>query len=442
MMRRRQVLRGMLGGAAVTVALPLLDCFLDSNGAALANGAALPVRFGTWTWGCGMQASRWVPSTTGADYDFPAEIKSLEPYRRKLSLFTGFTVKTDGRENLGHRTGSTGIRCGVAPSGTVLYPLPTIDVLVSDGIGGDTRFRSIEMSAMGNPTHSYSARSTSVINAAVPTPQDLYERIFGPEFQDPNAAGFKPDPRLMVRTSVLSAVKDDRDSFVRGLGAADQARMEEYFTSLRQIENQLSLQLQKPEPLEACRSPEEAKALPSGTEVDAVAQNHRLMAQILAHALACNQTKVFNMVWSDWFSSLRRQGQAETQHGTTHNEAPDPKLGYQVEVSWFVEQTMMGFAEFLKILDGVREGAGTLLDNTILFAHSDTAFARQHTLDGIPMMVAGTGGGRLKSGLHVAGNGEVVTRLGLTLQQAMKIPVEKWGAGTMQTAKPISEILV
>ena len=442
MIQRRKLLRGMVGGAAVTMGLPLLDSFLNSNGTALADGHSLPVRFGTWTWGCGMQASRWVPKTVGSNFEFPEDVKSLEPFKKKVSMFSGFAVKTDGRENQGHRTGSTGIRCGTAPAGTVLYPLPTIDVLVSDVIGGDTRFRSVEMSAMGNPTHSYSARSTSVVNAAVPTPADLYARVFGAEFQDPNAATFKPDPRIMVRTSVLSAVKGDRDDFVRGLGQADRSRMDEYFTSVRQIEQQLNLQLQKPEPLEACRSPEELKAMPPGTEANTVAHNHKLMAAILAHTLACNQTKVFNMVWSDWFSSLRKQGSAETEHGTTHNEAPDQKLGYQIDVSWFVEQTMIGFSEMLKALDSVKEGSGTLLDNTIILAHSDTAFARQHTIDGIPMMVAGLGGGRLKSGIHFAGNGEVVTRLGLTLQQAMKVPVEKWGTGTMQTSKTISEILV
>src|SRR5262249_52970516 len=104
--------------------------------------------------------------------------------------------------------------------------------------------------------------------------------------------------------------------------------------------------------------------------------------------------------------------------------------------------TMIGFSEFLKTLDGIREGAGTLLDNMIVFAHSDTAFARQHTIDGIPMMVAVLGGGRIRSGLHLARNGEGGARVGLTLQQAMKIPVEKWGTGTMQTSKAMAEILV
>jgi hypothetical protein len=147
------------------------------------------------------------------------------------------------------------------------------------------------------------------------------------------------------------------------------------------------------------------------------------------------------MVFSDWTSSLRRQGSSETAHATTHNEPNDAKLGYQVEVSWFVEQAMNGWGTFLATLDSIPEGAGTLLDNTIVFAHSDTQFARAHTIEGIPMMVAGSGGGRLKTGLHMAGNGEPVTRVGLTLQQVMRVPVNRWGTGSMETSKPVSEIL-
>ena len=53
-MTRRRVLKGMLHGSAVTIALPLLDCFLNENGTAFASGAPLPLRFGTWSWGLGM----------------------------------------------------------------------------------------------------------------------------------------------------------------------------------------------------------------------------------------------------------------------------------------------------------------------------------------------------------------------------------------------------
>ena len=63
---RRTLLRGMLGGTSVAMALPLLDCFLNDNGTALAAGRPLPVRFGTWFWGCGIHPEQWNPAKTGA----------------------------------------------------------------------------------------------------------------------------------------------------------------------------------------------------------------------------------------------------------------------------------------------------------------------------------------------------------------------------------------
>ena len=68
--------------------------------------------------------------------------------------------------------------------------------------------------------------------------------------------------------------------------------------------------------------------------------------------------------------------------------------------------------------------------------------ARIHSISGIPMMTAGSAGGRIKTGIHVSAIGEPVTRVGFTIQQVMGVPVEKWGQGSMQTSKPVSEILI
>jgi hypothetical protein len=71
---RRRVLRGMVGGVAVTVGLPILDCFLNENGTAWANGEAMPVRFGTWGWGLSMNKAIFVPKKYGPGFDLPEEI--------------------------------------------------------------------------------------------------------------------------------------------------------------------------------------------------------------------------------------------------------------------------------------------------------------------------------------------------------------------------------
>jgi hypothetical protein len=439
---RRRVLRGMLGGSAVALSLPFLDCFLDGNGTALAaTGAPLPVRFGTWLWGCGMNASLWVPTKTGAGYDLLPELKPIEPVRDLISILSGYRAILDGKGNISHVSGVVGLRTGTAPAADGKIDAPTFDVLISNAIGNSTRFRALDVACTGNPRISYSIAAGNVVNPAEVSPVSVYSRIFGPEFQDPNAADFRPDPKIMLRRSVLSGVAEERASFMRAVGASDRERLDQFFTSLRQLENQLELQLQKPPPADACRAVGAPAEKPVGSEIGQVMTTHALMAQLLAMALACNQTKVFNVVFSEPFSTLRKAGSSSTHHTLTHEEPIDPKLGYQVESSWFALKTMEGWATFVKTLADIREGEGTLLDNCMVVAHSDTQLAKVHSIDGIPAMVAGKAGGRLKTGLHINGNGEPITRIGYTAQQVMGVSVERWGTGSMQTSKPVTELL-
>ena len=87
---RRTVLRGVLGGTAVAVGLPVLECFLNTSGTAYAaTGAPLPPCFGTWSWGLGLTPNRWVPTTTGPDYELPDHLAVLNPIKEKMNLFSG-----------------------------------------------------------------------------------------------------------------------------------------------------------------------------------------------------------------------------------------------------------------------------------------------------------------------------------------------------------------
>jgi len=447
---RRDVLRGTLGGAAVTVALPFLDAFLNNSGTALAaTGAPLPVRFATWYWGLGHTPGHAItPKTkTGPGIDFLEECKALKPLDKHINFFGGFNMPLDGRSNYTHFTGWVASRTGTAPSSNSEIPAPTLDLLIADQIGANTRFRTLDATAVGIPRENYSARSTNNRAAAEASPENLYARVFGPEFLDPNQADFKPDPRVMVRKSVLSAVSEQSKTLISTLGAADRARLDEYFTSIRQLENQLDLQMQKPEPNKACRVPPrpsrdgDEQNVPQGLEVETVISNHRIMSQILAMALACNQTNVVNMVFSDNFSHMRRPGQTYTHHLLTHEETPDKVLGYQPVAFWFNCKQMDGFATFIEAFLNIKEGDGTLLDNTLIFAATETNYARVHSIDGVPVFTAGRAGGRIKTGLHVVGAGDPITRIGLTAMQVMGLPLDKWGTKSLQTSKTITEIL-
>jgi hypothetical protein len=272
---RRTVLRGMLGGAAVSVALPLLDCFLDTNGTALASGAPIPVRYGSWFWGLGSNQARWVPKTIGAGYETTPELTAIDGLKGQISILSGFNCPLDGKGNVAHQSGWQGIRSGtVAGNGAVVGP--SYDTVVSDAVGQDSRFRSLEISGVGDPKNSYSYRNVSVVNPSEIDPAAFYTRVFGPDFQDPNAADFKPNPKTMVRQSVLSAITDKRQKLLAQVGASDRARLDQYFTSLRSVEQQIAMQLRKPEPNEACVAGKAPAHLEPSHEVAQVIQNHDL----------------------------------------------------------------------------------------------------------------------------------------------------------------------
>lgn len=439
---RRTILRGMVGGATIGVALPLLDCFLNDSGTAFAaGGGPLPLRFGTWFWGCGVNPDRWVPAAAGRDFELTPEMQALAPVRQHLSVLTGFNVATDGRPNFPHITGVLSTLTGTACKVSDQVEAPTVDVLISDAVGAGSRFRSLDISAVGDPKVSYSRRSASASNPPEISPVALYTRVFGPDFRDPNAADFRPDPRVLLRRSVLSVVSEDRRRLLREVGSGDRTRLDDYFTALRQTEQQLEMQLRPPPPAEACSIPGKPAEAPVGTEIEDATANHRIMAQLLAMALACNQTRVFNVVFSRGGSDLRKAGGSTSHHQLTHEEPVDPKLGYQPQSTYFSQRSVQAWAEFVSILARVREGDGSLLDNCAILAHSDVSLAKVHDLTGLPVMIAGRAGGRLRPGLHVRGNGDPVTRVGLTLQQVMGVPVERWGTGSLQTSKPVGEIL-
>ncbi|MBD25982.1 MAG: hypothetical protein CMG46_13435 [Candidatus Marinimicrobia bacterium] len=450
MASRRRVLRGMMGGSAVTVALPFLDCFLNSKGTALAaTGKALPVVFGNWYWGCGLTPGRWEPAMTGKfSGPLPPEIAALEPFRDKLNIYSGMKVYLDGKPPRPHTSGRQACQSGHVPHGEGDGEHQSVDSIISGVVGKRTRFRSLEVASTGNPKDSVSRRSSTVMNPSEGDPAALYARVFGPEFVDPNAADFEPDPLIMAERSALSVVKDERQALMRDLGATDRARLDEYFTSLRELEGRLDIELSKPAPLESCTTPDQVASFEidnrgySGVEIDSVIERNKLFSRLLAHAVACDQTRVFNVSFSDSQSSLRHAGDTTTHHILTHEEAIDEELGYQPRATSFFGPIIEGFALMAQELANIREGEGTLLDRSLVLASSESGLAKIHGVENLPLFTLGGAGGRIRTGMHLQPKGDAVTRVGLTLQQVMGVSTSSWGTGSMETTKAFNEVIV
>ena len=439
---RRRFLRGTLNGGVVTVALPFLNCFLNENGTALASGAPLPLRFGTWSWGLGMSAAIFVPKTTGRDFDLPPEIEALAPVRQHINLYTNFHVFKDAAPNLCHHSGWVVLRSGIAPLTRENRPGETIDVSIARKIGNETRFRSLSATATGDVRDSFSYENGNSVNVPEWSPLRFYQRLFGPGFQDPNADEFTPDPTVLIRKSSLSVVMDDAKKLKQELGTEDRHRLDQYFTGLRDLERRFDLQLTKPEPREACVVMPQPVDPPSGLDADLVSTRHRMMTDLMLMAIACDQTRVFNMFYASAFSATTKPGYDKPHHTATHEEAVDPVQQCQPNVSWYTRRAMEEWAYYVQALASFREGDGSLLDNCFVYSTTDQSFAKTHSIEGIPMFSAGTAQGRVRTGLHLDGRGSPGCRLGYTAQRLMGLDIKAWGDKSNRTSDAISEILV
>ncbi len=242
----------------------------------------------------------------------------------------------------------------------------------------------------------------------------------------------------MTRKSVLTGVMEQSVGLRRQLGAADRARLDEYFTATRELEIRLAQQLERA--AAQCRKPAAAGPLIS-PEIDILTERHSLMADLLVIAIASNQSRIFNMLYSDPIATTTCRGTSTTHHTMTHEEAMAGDPLDRANSAWYISRAMESFAYFVKALASFKEGDRTLLDNSLVFAHTDVELAQTHSVRGIPVMLAGTAGGRIRGGIHVDGKAAPVTRVGLTAMRAMGLQVDEWGSDAMKTRQPMSEVL-
>jgi hypothetical protein len=440
---RRFLLRGTCQGALAVLGLPFLDCFLDSKGQALAaTGRPLPTRFGTYFYGLGLTKQLWIPKTAGKGYEMSVQLKPLTPLREKVNVFSSLRVPLDDNPNYQHWSGAAAAATGISPTKQSEFDSKTIDQQIADSISHGARFKSVAAAAAGDPKQSYSSLGGANALPAEASPLELYTRLFGPGFQDPSKGDWKPDPQVMIQQSVLSVVADDRKRVMQNLGPADRARMEQYFSSVREAELQMAAELQRPEIQAKVTVPDAPPEMICNNALPNLRKVAPLMAKLGAIAMATDQTRVFNFSVSEPGSQVFVPGDSLGYHQSTHEEPIDPVLGYQPRVAQYNVYMMELFCAFLQEMDAVPEGDGTLLDHSLFFAFTDQSFAKIHAVDGLPMLLAGGASGRIKTGYHVLGDGSPVSRVGLTVQKAMGVSLENWGKGTMETKSPFTELLV
>ena len=418
---RRTLLRGLLGGLGVSVALPPLELFMNGNGSAYAGSSAFPTRFGIWYWGNGVLPDRWTPTGEGANWTPSPLLMPLVGVKPNITVVTGTRIATNNTAP--HGSGPAGLFTGDdQKNGTVVGP--SIDQIIAKQVGDATRFRSLEVGVQ-RATSGLSYSGPNQVNPPETSPRALFNRLFVDGYRAPGDMS-KPDPKILLRRSVLDAVTAQAGRLRQRLGVNDQTRLDAHLDGIRDLETQLDRLQMAPPQLAACSKPQ--MPLDDYPDIAGRAQMStvsRVVSDIVAMALACDQTRVFTNMFSQPVNNVLYPDAMAGHHQLTHDEA-DP----QPQVQAILLYVMAELAYFIDALRKVPEGDGTLLDHSVVLCTTDCSFGRTHAIDNYPIILAGGANGALKTGIHYhSAGGEIATKVSLTLLRTMGVRAQSFGAG-------------
>jgi hypothetical protein len=333
-----------------------------------------------------------------------------------------------------HARASASFLTGTHPreSGSDIYAGVSADQVAAEAVGRQTRLRSLELGLedtrmVGLCDAKYSCAYTSSISWRTPTtplppltnPRHVFERLFGSGEPAPDAA--TAARRARYRRSILDGAADDARRLTETVGPADRRKLDEYLTALREVER--GVQQVRP------AGPGPTMERPSGTPAD-YAEHSRLMYGLLALAFQADLTRVGTLMVGRE-SSIRSYDQIgipESHHQLSHHKNDPATLAKLTRIQTY----HLGlFAEFVAKLHAARDGEATLLDRSMIVYGAGISDSNRHVHERLPVVVVGTGNGRLRTGRHVDYRTDTpVTNLHLALLDCLGVRPGRLGDST------------
>ncbi len=408
---RRTVLRGL----GTALALPWLESMLpaaaDPAKAVLAS--ASPKRMAFIYVPNGVHMSEWTPATTGRDWELPGLLETLKDFRKDFSILTGLTLdkaRPNGDGPGDHARAMAAFLTGRQPRkthGADIKVGMSVDQLAAQKLGETTRFPSLEIGCdrgmqAGNCDSGYSCaysanlswRSESTPQPKEIDPKQVFERLFSSEnLKDAAAARAR---RERYRKSILDLVAEDASDLKKNLGIADQRKLDEYLSGVREVE------------LRITRAGQQVKEtpLPKGIVKPAGVPKHyeehiRLLTDLMVLAFQGDVTRVASFVYANEGSNRAYPtlGVPEGHHDLSHHGGNKDKLAKIKKINQF---HLTQLAHLLGKLKSIKEGEDrTLLDSCMLVYGSGNSDGNRHNHDDLPILLAGKGGGTLNPGQHL-----------------------------------------
>ena len=393
---RRAVLRGL----GATIALPWLEAMTPRSALASGNAGRLPVRMAFLYVPNGIQMAQWTPTTEGANYELPPLLTPLNAVRDDILVLSRLAALegrpfTDGGN---HAPAMGAFLTGVHPQ-KILRNGISADQLAAARIGHLTRLPSLEMSCHrnGRPLcDGYPCVMTSTMSWRSPTqpipsegsPRAIFDRLF-------RATDQGERQRNAIRRSILDTVREEATSLSRRVGSNDRHKLEEYLTSLRDIEQRIV----RAETMPAPRLPEGAAA-PEERIPGNFSQYVRLMGDLMVLAFQTDATRICSFIFDSEGSSRSYPeiGINSAHHDLSHHGGRENMVRSILQIERY---QVTQFAYIVDRLKRVREGNGTLLDNCMIAYGCALGDGNRHDHDNLPILLAGKGGGAIRSGRHI-----------------------------------------
>src|SRR4051794_4484903 len=419
--------RSILRGAGVAMALPLLES-LPSFGAPAAS--AFPKRFAVMFMGCGINEDYWSSTGDGADMKLSKTLSVLEPVKQKVNVVDGLFNKAS--VGLGIHPAQTGsLLSGAQVSkGAILHSGMSIDQMIANTIGQDTAQSSIVL-ACDPPMTGYHETNLSMAYSShiswqspdSPVPVEVYPSLAWDNLFDNRGS--------LLNLSILDRVKDRAQDLSRTISFADKAKLDEYLTSVREVEKRVEgMRKGKADAEDNAKAknvPVAAMDRPANGMPEDLRDHARLMCDMIAIAFQTNKTRVASLIISRDLSAMYypflevREG----HHAASHNNNSD---GYERIARFHVGQ----YAYLASKLDSMKEGEGTVLDNTCLMFLSNLWIGRKHENTRLPLILAGGLGGTLETGrtlnyLNDSEDNRKMCSLYLSLMDRFGVKLDQFG---------------
>lgn len=437
-MKQRISRRTVLKGLGTAIALPWLESL--SAGLAAAGEAVLPKRL-AWVYvPNGVHMPDWTPRREGVLQELPWIVEPLAPFRESLTFLSGLTcdkARPNGDGAGDHARAMSAYLTGAQPRkthGADIKAGISADQLAAKFLGAETKFASLELGTdrgmnAGNCDSGYSCaysntiswRSETTPNAKEVDPRQVFERLFGNGIpEETNAARVRRD---LLRKSILDFVTDDARRLHAKLGGTDKRKLDEYLTAIREIERRIT------RTGKAAPSPTPGIERPTGIPPD-YAEHVKLLCDLLVLAFQTDQTRIATLVFANEGSnrSYRFIGVPEGHHDLSHHGNDPDKQNKIRQINRFHVELL---AYLLGKLKAVPESNGSLLDNCLIAYGSGNSDGDRHNHDDLPILLAGKGGGTIRTGRHIRYARETpLTNLWLAMLNRAGAPATQLGDST------------